>query len=198
MKTLHTPFIRRAAVFAAGAALATAGCVSREAPSTDARIASASTAMSVACEPTQRAVVHPAVVNGVTVSQVECVTAGVTAPAAVGTSGFETVSYVPQPTPAPAVAYQQPRVVYDTPRVVPATYTVPAPRRTVSEPLQRYERRHATRSVKKSAIIIGSSAGAGAGLGAVIGGKKGAAIGALLGGGGATLWDQITRHKQHQ
>jgi hypothetical protein len=50
--------------------------------------------------------------------------------------------------------------------------------------------------VKKSAIIIGSSAGAGAGLGAAIGGKKGAAIGAIIGGGGATLWDQITRHKK--
>ena len=35
----------------------------------------------------------------------------------------------------------------------------------------------------------------GAGLGAVLGGKKGAAIGAIVGGGGATLWDQITRHK---
>jgi hypothetical protein len=50
--------------------------------------------------------------------------------------------------------------------------------------------------VKKSAIIIGSSAGAGAGLGAAIGGKKGAAIGAIIGGGGATLWDQFTRHKK--
>ncbi len=50
-----------------------------------------------------------------------------------------------------------------------------------------------TRSVKKSAIIIGSSAGAGAGVGAAIGGKKGALIGAAIGGGGAALWDQITR-----
>ena len=49
------------------------------------------------------------------------------------------------------------------------------------------------RTVKKSAIIIGSSAGAGAGVGAAIGGKKGALIGAAIGGGGAALWDQITR-----
>ena len=35
-----------------------------------------------------------------------------------------------------------------------------------------------TRAVKKSAIIIGSSAGAGAGVGAAVGGKKGALIGA--------------------
>jgi uncharacterized membrane protein len=52
-----------------------------------------------------------------------------------------------------------------------------------------------TRSVAKSAIIIGSSAGAGAGIGAAIGGKKGALIGAAVGGGGATLWDQLTRRK---
>jgi len=51
------------------------------------------------------------------------------------------------------------------------------------------------RSVKKSAIIIGSSAGVGAGVGAAVGGKKGAGIGALIGGGGAALWDQITRRK---
>ena len=47
--------------------------------------------------------------------------------------------------------------------------------------------------MKKSAIIIGSSAGAGAGIGAAVGGKKGALIGAVIGGGGAALWDQITR-----
>ena len=55
------------------------------------------------------------------------------------------------------------------------------------EPVRR------TRTVKKSAIIIGSSAGAGAGVGAAIGGKKGALIGAAIGGGGAALWDQLTR-----
>jgi hypothetical protein len=52
-----------------------------------------------------------------------------------------------------------------------------------------------TRSVKKSAIIIGSSAGVGAGVGAAVGGKKGALIGAAIGGGGAAIWDQVTRRK---
>jgi hypothetical protein len=47
--------------------------------------------------------------------------------------------------------------------------------------------------VKKSAVIIGSSAGVGAGVGAAVGGKKGALVGAVIGGGGAALWDQITR-----
>ena len=49
------------------------------------------------------------------------------------------------------------------------------------------------RSVKKSALIIGSSAGIGAGVGAAVKGKKGALIGAAIGGGAATIWDQITR-----
>jgi len=192
MRTPHTPFVRRAAVLAVGAALATAGCATREAASTDARFAPPSSAMSVACEPTQRAIVHPAVVNGVAMSQVECVSAAATTQAV---AGVQTVSYVPPPAavPAPAVAYEPP-VSYAAPRVVPATYRTAAPQRVVDEPVRHYTRRP-TRSVKKSAIIIGSSAGAGAGLGAVIGGKKGAAVGALIGGGGATLWDQITRHK---
>jgi hypothetical protein len=195
MRTTHIPFVRRAAVLAVGAALATVGCATRDAASTDARLASTSPAMSVVCEPTQRAVVHPAVVDGVVMSQVACVS---TATPGTAATAVQTVSYVPRPAvaPAPAVAYE-PAVSYDAPRVVPATYTTAARQRVVDEPV-RHDTRRPTRSVKKSALIIGSSAGAGAGLGAVIGGKKGAAIGALLGGGGATLWDQITRHKQNQ
>jgi len=193
MRTVYSPFARHAAVLTLGAALAAAGCAPRGTSAEDARFASPSAAMSVACEPSQRAVVHPAVVNGVPMSQVECVSASATA----ASSGFETVSYAPQAAVAPTVSYQ-PAPVYSAARVVPASYTIPAADRrpVVTQPAQRYERRSATRSVKKSALIIGSSAGAGAGLGAVLGGKKGAAIGAIVGGGGATLWDQITRHKQ--
>src|SRR5262245_63197568 len=42
------------------------------------------------------------------------------------------------------------------------------------------------RSVAKSALIIGGSAGTGAGLGGIVKGKKGALIGAALGGGVAS------------
>ena len=49
--------------------------------------------------------------------------------------------------------------------------------------------------VKKSALIIGSSAGIGAGVGAAVKGKKGALIGAAIGGGAATVWDQATRRR---
>ena len=77
-----------------------------------------------------------------------------------------------------------------TREVAPRTVTryQPVPERVVV--------RQPKRSVKKSAVIIGSSAGVGAGLGAAFGGKKGAGIGALLGGGGAAIWDQITRRQK--
>ena len=172
---------------------ATAGCGVREATSVSAQPlttaapqqALAGSPVVVSCEPTQRTLVRPVVVNGATVSQVECITSGLTPAVA-----------QPDPFAAPVRQYQQPRatpVVYnDLPdaRVVtaerPAT-VVPARQVVYREPVRQ------TRSVKKSAIIIGSSAGAGAGVGALIGGKKGALIGAAIGGGGATVWDQMTR-----
>ena len=52
------------------------------------------------------------------------------------------------------------------------------------------------RTWKKSAVIIGSSAGIGAAVGAAVKGKKGALIGAAIGGGGATIWDQVTRRRE--
>ncbi len=58
------------------------------------------------------------------------------------------------------------------------------------------EYRKPSRDWKKSAVIIGSSAGIGAGVGAAAGGKKGALIGAAIGGGGAAIWDQVTRRKE--
>jgi hypothetical protein len=137
----------------------------------------------VSCEPHQRTLVRPVVLNGATLSQVECITndvvpvsaQAVTAPAAV---------YRPARTAPVYDDLADTRVVSDRPaRVIPARQVVYQEERPVRK----------TRSVKKSAIIIGSSAGAGAGVGALIGGKKGALIGAAVGGGGATVWDQITR-----
>jgi hypothetical protein len=145
--------------------------------------------LSVACEPTQRAIVRPVIVNGTTMSQVECVSSGLAPTAAA-------VAYQPAAPVATPVSYYTQPAATENARVVPVSYepvrTV-APQRVVRRAPLRVER--STRSVKKSALIIGGSAGAGAGLGAALGGKKGALIGALVGGGGATLWDQITRHK---
>jgi hypothetical protein len=187
-----------AAPLSIAALAATVGCGVRDGTTVSAQPLAAAASQQagspvvVSCEPNQRTLVRPVVVNGTATSQVECVTnALVSLP----------VAQAPQlAAPARLVDYQQPvrstPVVYeDLPetRVVrsdrPAT-VVPARQVVYREPVRR------TRSVKKSAIIIGSSAGAGAGVGALIGGKKGALIGAAVGGGGATLWDQITR-RQH-
>jgi len=143
--------------------------------------------------------VRPVMVNGAAVSQVECITDGV---ALAETAAMPAGSYL---TPVRA-AYRQPQPALTPVRYVPAddlpdarvipvsepatvARTVPARQVVYSEPIKP------KRTVKKSAIIIGSSAGAGAGIGAAVGGKKGALIGAVIGGGGATLWDQITRRR---
>jgi len=153
----------------------------------------AGTPVVVSCEPHQRTLVRPAVVNGATVSQVECVSA-----ANVIASTAQSPAFAPAP-----VSYQRPAVrtvaqpVYSDlgdAQVVPVRNTEVRPVRTNQvvydeRPVRR------TRSVAKSAIIIGSSAGVGAGVGAAVGGKKGALLGAAIGGGGATIWDQVTRRK---
>jgi hypothetical protein len=142
----------------------------------------------VTCEPHQRTLVRAAVVNGQAVSQVECVTAAPVSPsypAAYDQSG-QMVQYVPAASAVPVQAVPA-LVTYSQPerRVVTG-------RRVVSQPERRTAAR-SSRSWKKSAVIIGSSAGVGAGVGAAVGGKKGALIGAAIGGGSAAIWDQVTR-----
>jgi hypothetical protein len=159
--------------------------------------AAAASPVSVSCETNQRAVLRQVFVNGAPQAQLECVASG----NVVGTSGqFAPVAYQPAPAAVP-IGYTQP--VYDNTRVVRSAYpaervvTRPAVAQRVAYQPER-ERvvvARPKRSVKKSAIIIGSSAGVGAGIGAAVGGKKGAGIGALIGGGGAALWDQLTRRK---
>jgi hypothetical protein len=184
-----------ASVTGAAALLFTVGCGTRTADTVSAQQVATSQAgapVVVTCEPHQRTVVRPAIVNGTAVSQVECVAAQ---PAAYGQAP------VAAPIPAAQYAYSPARTV------APPVYTdysdtqiVQAPaRRTVARPVRTSQVVYdevpvrKTRSVKKSAIIIGSSAGVGAGVGAAVGGKKGALIGAAIGGGGAAVWDQITR-----
>ena len=149
--------------------------------------------MVVSCEPNQRTVVRPTVVNGVAMSQVECVAAEqMIAPQ-------QAIATYPAASAVTPVSYRTAQPVYRdlgdaqvVPVSAPATAARPVRTRQVvydERPVKQ------TRSVKKSAIIIGSSAGAGAGVGAIIGGKKGALIGAAIGGGGAAIWDQVTRRK---
>ena len=203
-----------AAVVGASTLLFTVGCgTARDAaPTATAQTAAnqAGAPVVVSCEPHQRTLVRQAVVNGATVSQVECVAAGqpsayaaATLAQPVATSGFN--SYAPAPA-APVRVVTQP-VVYDT---VPDTRIIRSAPRTAARPVRTSQRVYRTsqpvydevpvrrtRSVKKSAIIIGSSAGVGAGVGAAVGGKKGALIGAAIGGGSAAVWDQVTRRKEN-
>jgi hypothetical protein len=151
----------------------------------------------VSCEPNQRTLVRPVVVNGATLSQIECVTSA------------GTIATIAPPIAAPvyatpsAATYQPVRVAqaipvsdeYSDTRVIAPRRTSAVVRPAVQTRQVLYREPVRKRSVKKSAVIIGSSAGVGAGVGAAVGGKKGALIGALIGGGGATLWDQITRRQ---
>lgn len=140
--------------------------------------------MLVNCGPYQRTLVRTTYLNGQPVASVDCVpaedAAAVAAPAGYAVQQF-----------APATAQ---RVVYTSapaPRVVRTV--APARARTVTQRV--YTERRPVRTKTKSAVIIGTSAAAGAGVGALIGGKKGALIGAVAGGGGAAVWDQVTRRR---
>src|SRR6185295_5219157 len=137
--------------------------------------------MAVSCEPNQRAVVRQVAVNGMLQAQVQCET--MNGLAAAGTMGAYGAVAPVAPSPVGYGGVNALPVSYVQPATLPDTQFVRAPERIEKQ----------GRSVKKSAIIIGSSAGVGAGVGAAVGGKKGAGIGALIGGGGAALWDQITR-----
>ena len=152
----------------------------------------------VSCEPNQRALVRPAGVNGATVSQVECVTAdpqGAFTPATYAPAGYAPATAFAQPATAVRYAAPRPQYVDDDladARIVRTSRAAPVVR---TRQVVYDERVRRSRSTKKSAIIIGSSAGVGAGVGAAVGGKKGALIGAVIGGGGAAIWDQATRRK---
>ena len=193
-----------AAVIGAGALLVTVGCGTKDAIGVSAQSITANQAgvpVVVSCEPHQRTLVRPVVVNGATVSQVECVAGAQVVPTALAApaplQGMpEQAPLVRQPVYRTARAPQPVYEDLEDARVVPVAYPQERARPTQTRQVV-YEREPVKkdRSVKKSAVIIGSSAGVGAGVGAAVGGKKGALIGAAIGGGGAAIWDQITRRK---
>jgi hypothetical protein len=201
-RNTKTMWARAAAVGGFGALLFTVGCGASQNGAAGAvqsvAAAQPGTPVVVGCEPNQRTLVRQTVVNGVAVSQVDCVSNGdVTAFAQ---------SQMGQPAAVPVSYYGAPRTVAarnaelgDT-RIIPAASYPVATARPVrtqqivyDDPPARVVKRG--RSVTKSAVIIGSSAGIGAGVGAAIHGKKGALIGAAISGGGAAIWDQMTRRK---
>jgi hypothetical protein len=185
------------------ALVGTAACAARDGvnassvPASTTAAQSAGSPVVVSCEPNQRTLVRPVVINGAAVSQIECIT---TVPTEVQPVALQ-APVVAAPVYQAAPTYQPARFVPQTSTALPDARVVAAPEReTVARPVPVRQTVYndarpvrPTRSVKKSVVIIGSSAGVGAGVGAAIGGKKGALLGAAIGGGGATLWDQLTR-----
>lgn len=126
----------------------------------------------VTCEPSQQVVVRHTVVNNELQVATQCV----------GGSGL-------MPTRFDQVYGQPVHVAAAQP--VYATRNVAAPVSTGrTATTARVEPK---RSWKKTALVIGGSAGAGAGIGAIAGGKKGALIGAAIGGGAASIYEAIKR-----
>lgn len=152
----------------------------------------------LSCPAGHQPLLRQVTVNGATVPQVECVTVAATpaatAPQGVAPGMMATAPLAPAyPVAQTAWAPQHVPMAAEPIQVVHRT-SRPAARRVVYTNDGYDEVRvRPRRSVKKSALIIGSSAGVGAGIGAATGGKKGALIGAAIGGGAATIWDQVTR-----
>lgn len=139
-------------------------------------------ALELSCEPGQRAVVRPA--TATTAGSAACVSVALApAPAAyaTGLAPVTPVSYAPTAGYARPAVIDGPVEVY-RPRSTPVAYE----RRDVARP---------TRSVKKSVAIIAGSTAVGATIGGLTKGKKGALIGGIVGGGAATVWDQVTRRR---
>lgn len=160
-----------------------------------------STPVLLSCPAGQQPLMRQVLVNGAAVPQVECVTAGAPSMATAAAALAPAVGFAAQPSypvAAPAYPVAAAPVVYQEAPVatrVRTTTARPVARRAVYQDDVVEYRRPSRRSWQKSAVIIGSAAGAGAGVGALTGGKKGALIGAAIGGGGAAVWDQVTRRQ---
>lgn len=156
-----------------------------EAAATEPAESAVAQGLEVSCEPGQRAVVRQA--SNAAAGSVACVSA---AAAAVQLSGFAPAAY---PASVVRVADYSGRP-YATPGLVNEPVEVYRPR---SVPV-RYQTREVVRpkrSVTKSVAIIAGSTAAGAVVGGLAKGKKGALIGGIVGGGAATVWDQVTRRR---
>ena len=134
------------------------------------------------CAPGQRVVMREA--TATTPASATCVGIATDALAAraLAPGSVMTVADTPGAPYAQRTVITEPLEVY-RPRSVPVSYQS---ERDVRRPV---------RSKTKSAVIIGSSTAVGATIGGLTKGTKGAVIGGLIGGGAATVWDQVTRRQ---
>jgi hypothetical protein len=135
------------------------------------------------CEPGQHAVVNQSLVDGGTVTSVNCA-ADVAPRPAYREPAYRQAAYREAASQQPAYA---PAAYEPGPSARPAVVRTEAPVHTPTTEV--VPERKPARSWQKRAIVIGGSSGAGAGLGALIGGKKGALIGAAIGAGGGTIYE---------
>lgn len=146
--------------------------------------------LAVECEPGQRAVVRT---SAGTTPSVACVS---DARPVAARSQLAEVAYAPAMTSPSGIVRVADRD--DRPYARPAVLTEPTEVYRPRVRTTRYEVEAPRRSVKKSVAIIAGSTAVGAVAGGLVKGKKGAVIGGLLGGGAATVWDQVTRRQNER
>jgi hypothetical protein len=180
------------AVIAAGQVRSSAAPIAPAAYGTPAPAATPLATPTVACAPHQEAAVARVIINGNEAATLTCVDrvpqGYVMYPRAGLAPQAQFVSMAPAAVPVETVPV----------RAAPAARARPARQvvyRDADDDVVRYEPdvRPERRSVAKTAMIIGGSAGTGAGVGAIFGGKKGALIGAALGGGAASIYEATKR-----
>lgn len=161
--------------------------VTEVAASTPAATALEAAELAVECEPGQRAVVRTS--TGAAPS-VACMSEA--RPVALRGQVAE-VAYAPATTSPSGIVRVADRD--DRPYARPAVLTEPTEVYRPRARTTRYEVEAPKRSVKKSVAIIAGSTAVGAVAGGLVKGRKGAVVGGLLGGGAATVWDQVTRRQ---
>lgn len=163
----------------AGAALALAVSVMARGGAEAPALATVANGMSVACEPTQRALIFS---DATGAQHVRCTSvAPMMTQYGSEAAALTPASYVLPAAPVTPVVAQPVRQA----AAAPVRAARPASRSSSAS------RTSEERSWQKRALVIGGTAGAGAGIGALIGGKKGALIGAAIGGGSGTAWELI-------
>jgi hypothetical protein len=155
-----------------------------EAMSTTTAAVPAAPGLEFGCAPGQRVVMREATAARPTSATCVGTATDALAARALAPASVVAVADTPVAPYAQRAVMTEPLEVY-RPRSVPVSYQS---ERDVRRPV---------RTKTKSAVIIGSSTAVGATIGGLTKGTKGAVIGGLIGGGAATVWDQVTRRQDN-